>query len=362
MNVLHVVSGLGELGGVETFCKSIMSCIDTDKFNVDFLVMSLDVKENEKYFTDKGCAVYHIYGGKGLKRRNKAKRDFFKSLKKKYDIVHIHTVLTSAYYVAKLAKKYLGAVVVVHSHTASNYKGTMFRNLLARPLLNRYADVKVACSERAGEFLFGKKSSKSVEVIHNPVDIDRFVYNPAFRAEKRSELNVAEGETLIGNVGRISPEKNQAFLLNVLETLTKNDPTYKLVIVGDGAKRNALEEITKKTGLIDRVIFTGARRDVEQYMSAMDVFAFPSLFEGLPTVIIEAQSNGLPIVCSSAITDEVIVSSSVTKLELKKQEWVNALTRTKRNKNNITPQEVRIFETKNIVIELEKLYETICNA
>lgn len=364
MKILYVVSGLGAIGGIEMFCKNIVSVIDLNKYKIDFLVNSLVVEDNEKFFIDKGCNIYHIMGGGTVKERNKAKIEFFKHKGKDYDIIHIHTVLTTVFYTAKIAKRYSSAKIIVHSHTASNYKGWKVKNIIARPMLNLFTDIKMACSKNAGEFLFGKRWTKDLQVIYNPIDIEKFAYNEKARIEKRKELGVADNEYLIGTVGRLSLEKNHMFLLDVFRSVYEINENTKLVIVGSGKEEMAIKDKIKALDIESRVILTGQRIDAWKLLSAFDLFVLPSLFEGLPTALIEAQGNNLPIICSKTITDEVVFHN-VQKIDIKsKQKWIESMVEKSKNsrkvvsKDNLQNEQLsKTFGLQSVVSKLIDIYE-----
>lgn len=174
-------------------------------------------------------------------------------------------------------------------------------------------------------------SSEKYEVIPNGIDFGRFSYNSAKRESLRAELFL-DHRVVIGHVGRFVNEKNHEFVIKVFEEYLKQDPNAVLLLIGDGEKREHIHQFVCKKGLEDRVIFTGEVTNVEEYYSAMDVFLFPSLYEGLGIVLIEAQSQGLPCVISERIPSEVVINDNCTALSLNADisVWTDALAKANR--------------------------------
>lgn len=327
MNILYIVSGINSLGGIESFCKSVIPLIDRSEFRIDILITQDEpVGEMDRIYGDVGCKIYRLDGPGNVFSRIKQKKQFFKQLGAEYDIVHIHTVLTTAYYFAKLARKYTKAKVIVHSHTANHYEGAKFKNNLCRGQLNRYTDCRVACSKNAAQFLFGERQAQKAEIIYNPVDIDAFRFNPDVRESVRKNLGLSPDEIVFLHVGRLTPAKNHSFLLRVFSEIHKRKPDTKLLLCGEGDLRGPIEQQIEELQLTGSAMLLGNRHDVNEIMSASDCFVFPSLYEGLPTVLIEAQANGLPVACSDRITEEVIIDKGTGQLQIDSVDpWVDAV-------------------------------------
>lgn len=187
---------------------------------------------------------------------------------------------------------------------------------LLRPALNHFADVKLAPSMLAAEFTFGKQTAhKDVTLLHNGVDLDVFRFDPEWRKEIRREFEL-DDRLVIGHVGRFHEQKNHPFLLEVFARIREQRPDAVLMLVGTGDLQKEVEERAEALGLKDSVIFTGRRFDISKLLSAMDVFVFPSFFEGMPNTIIEAQATGLPCVLADTITPEADITGLLTYLPL----------------------------------------------
>lgn len=367
MNILYIVSGINSVGGIESFCRAVVPLMDFNEFHIDFLITQDEpIGDIDSLFKNKGSDIYRIDSKGNLFERVKHKKEFFKNLEIPYDIIHIHTVLTTAYFFAKLAKKYTKAKVIVHSHTASNYEGAKLKNNLCRRLLNKYTDYRVACSKNAAEFLFGKKQAVRTDIIFNPVDVEAFQFDESIRVSKRKELGLLPEDFILLHVGRLTPAKNHKFLLQVFSEVHKSNSKTKLLLCGEGELRNNIENQVKELQLDNCVTLLGNRRDVNEIMSASDCFLFPSLYEGLPTVLIEAQVNGLPIICSDRITEEVIIDKRIDQLQLETiNSWIYKLNdiikKFDRNQleSNIINKINNRFGKFDIVNNLKQIYKEI---
>lgn len=368
MKILYIVSGINSLGGIESFCSNIIPLIENSEFHIDILVTQNEpIGDMDKLYTDLGCKIYRIDSAGNTFARVKKKKEFFKSLTKEYDVVHIHTVLTTAYYFAKLSKKYTRAKVIVHSHTASNYEGAKLKNNLCRALLNKYSDYRIACSKNAALFLFGNKHGKTATIVYNPVNVDAFKFNAEDRRDKRKVLGLSQDDFVFLHVGRLTPAKNHKFLLQVFSEVHKRIPNSKLLLCGEGELRSNIENQVKELQLDKCVTLLGNRRDVNEIMSASDCFLFPSLYEGLGTVLVEAQVSGLPIIYSNRIPCEVMIDIKAYRLSIDcRQTWIKVIQNLNLNNrcltdNSIINELANKFKDKNIAAQLKAVYNNVSN-
>ena len=245
-------------------------------------------------------------------------RNFLKN--HKYDVIHIHSSSSSmlAMY-AWLAHQAGIPRIIVHSHCTGRYgwKHSAIKAATAS-ILRRCPDEYCACSQDAGEWRFPADiCRKKLIVINNGIEINRFRYNDNTRLRTREELGLDDNTVLIGSVGRLTYQKNQAFLIDVLGEIrrcNKDACEYKLILVGEGEDRHVLESKAENAGLRQEVIFTGAVDDTAPYLQAADVAAMPSLYEGLSLAAIEAQAAGLEIIASDAISEDTALTGTVTFL------------------------------------------------
>ena len=170
--------------------------------------------------------------------------------------------------------------------------------------------------------MFHSFKDKSFTVLNNGINVSKYKYNLNSRNEIRKELNIDKNDILLGNVGRLCSQKNQKFLIEVLKRL---DSKYKLLIIGKGELKNDLIELSKKYQVLNRVILLEDIYNVEEYLSAMDIFVFPSLYEGLGIAVIEAEANGLQVFASDTIPRDVVVTPNIKLLPLIENDWITKI-------------------------------------
>ena len=310
IKVLHIVGSMHP-GGMENFVMNIYENIDREKYHFDFAEHAIKENGYDDRIRELGGKVFL------LPRLTKNPVKSLKDLKKiihdeKYDIVIRHTPNALIAPQLMMAKKE-GAITVCHSHNTTDPK--KFLHIIGKILLKKCVDVRLACSESAGKWMFG---NQNYEVVKNAIDINKFAYNKDAADKVVAEFNL-HGRHIYGHVANFIESKNHGFLLEIFKEITKLDERAVLICLGDGSTRLQIETKIRDLGLEDKVILTGIRKDVEAFMSAFEVMIFPSFFEGLPLTLIEAQISGLPICMSDTITDEVIITENlVTKYSIEK--------------------------------------------
>ncbi|MBE6593913.1 MAG: glycosyltransferase family 1 protein [Ruminococcaceae bacterium] len=316
--LLCILSGMNA-GGAEGFLMKVYRELDKSKYQMDFCI---NVKE-KCFFEDEILAM----GGKMYRIPSKSedlaqfKKQLTKVIKENgYDNVLRITSSAMGFMDLKVAKKAGARVCCARSSNASDGDGLKAKvaHRLGRVLYNKYVDVKVAPSDLAARYTFGDAvyEKGGVNLIHNGVDLDLFKFYPEKREEIRKEFSIEDGVTLVGHVGRFDEQKNHAFLLEIFKELHGRDANTKLLLVGKGALQEKMQERAAELGIGDSVIFAGVRSDVPHLLSAMDVFAFPSFYEGMPNTVIEAQATGLPCVIADTITREADITGLVEYLPL----------------------------------------------
>lgn len=331
IRILHVFARM-DMGGAETFIMNVYRNIDREKIQFDFVVHTNDKCVYDDEILSLGGKIYRVpkYLGKNHMQYKKSWENFLKS-HLKYKIIHGH-VRSTAYIYLSIAKKF-NLITIIHSHNTSSGKGikSKIKDLFQYPI--RYiADYFFACSNNAGKWLFGKKICNSNEfyIIKNAIDIEKFKFNNNIRNKIRNEFKIQDKQFVIGHVGRFHEQKNHIFLIDIFSCLLKERPDAILLLVGDGELRSTIENKVEKLGIAQSVIFTGVRPDVHKLFQAMDIFVFPSLYEGLGIVLIEAQASGLPCVVSNTIPEEAVLSENLKKISLNdKNNWMNELLKDK---------------------------------
>lgn len=317
IRVLQVLHGM-DCGGAENMIMNLYRHIDRTQVQFDFLVHT----EKKCFFDDEikglGGNIYHVpyYNIKNHFSYKKALNVFF-SNHPEIKIVHGHLGSCAHIYLS-VAKK-CGCYAIAHSHNTKPVNVSL-KNILYRLFTfktRRVADFFFGCSQAAAEYRFGKKiaHSEKCSVLKNAIEIEKFAYSEKNRQEIRNEFDIGN-QLVIGHVGRFNTQKNHTFLIDIFAKVHEKNPGAILMLLGDGNLRPSIEQKVEKLGLKNNVIFTGVRKDAYKFFSAFDVFLFPSFYEGLPVTLIEAQTSGLPIVCSDVITKEVALTSLVSFMSL----------------------------------------------
>lgn len=250
-----------------------------------------------------------------------------------FDVVHIHTNNAVGFILADAAKKAGVKVRIIHSHNSSFDSRFRLTKVLIHDFCRwRYGGAethRVAVSQLAGKHLFNKAQFIT---IHNGVKVDQFRYDAAKGASMRMVYGVEENSLLVGNIGAFLPVKNHKRILEIFCEIKNQKPAAKLILVGEGQLREEIERQVKEMSLEDSVILTGYVGNPADIYSALDVLLFPSFYEGFPLTVVEAQCNGLPIIMSSNITNEVVVLDNVYQLSLDEpnSNWVSAIFQSKR--------------------------------
>lgn len=324
IRVLHVLDSL-DMGGIESYLMNIYRHIDREQVQFDFAIF-----EETNFFEEEaktlGARIYKCLDGS-----YKSQLKFIKGLqlKNNYPIVHCHNCSLKGMIRGVFPVKHLKnrPVIIAHSHNPGMPTNTIpdkiVRYVLKR-IITEDADYYFACSKEASDskFLPGKNPARYI-LLKNGIEVQSFAFNYEIREKIRKELNIAKSTFVYGSVGRLEPQKNHAFLIQRFAKVSQDRNNVKLLLVGDGSLKEQLIELAKKLGVIDKTIFVGIKDDVNDYLQAMDMFVFPSIYEGLGISLIEAQANGLPSLVSDAIPQEACITDLVTSLPLAdSKSWV----------------------------------------
>lgn len=292
-----------DAGGVQAFAYNVSRALEGPDFHFDFAVDHSEYDFYKKPILELGCKLYCL---EELSLANAPlyvrQWDEFFAKHPEIDVVHGHSRSTAAVYLASAKKK--GAVTMAHSHSTSN--GRTIRGAvkdLTKQFIWKNSDYYLACSEEAGRWLYGchwRKSAPS-EVIPNAVDSRRFGFSMGFRRQVRCEFDIKPDVPVFGHVGRFNEVKNHEYLVDVFSKILEMVPDAILVLVGDGELRPKITGKARELGIESSVRFIGNVADTAPFYSAMDAFLFPSLYEGIPLCLIEAQSSKLPIVVSDGV-------------------------------------------------------------
>ncbi len=307
--VLQITVGSMHYGGVQNFLINLYRHIDTEKVQFDFVLMTKEEGVYEKEILSKGGKIYRIPQMKNSFIGHY--RALYKIIKEnKYEIVHRHTT-TSVCWPDLMVAKLAGAKKTI-SHSHSSFWKHPIIHKLCIPFLNVFSSMRLACGDLAGKWLYGKKE---FSVINNGVVLEKFSYSKETRERIRKELEI-EDKIVVGNVARLSYEKNQKFLIELLSEMVKDNPNVILLLIGDGPLRKELTDFTRELCVEGNVRFLGMRDDVNDLLQAMDVFVLPSLFEGFPISVVEALVSGMPCIISDKVSNEVDYKGLVSQIGL----------------------------------------------
>ena len=303
--------------GISTVIYNYISSMDRSGFEIDFLTFApVDTVIREK-FEKLGRIIV-------VPSRKKSVMDYVRALNRLlgngYDVIHIHGNSGTMVIEAFLARRHRVPKILVHCHSTET-SHPLFNRILT-PIMKCMATDLIACSRASGDWLYGK--SKYL-VLNNAIDLKKYEYNPLIREEVRREFQIGDA-LLVGHVGAFW-EKNQPYLVEAFADFHRRHPNSKLMLVGDGPDFEAVKCQVEQLQLTDCVIFPGRRPDAQRLYQAMDAFAMPSRREGLPLVLLEAQTSGLPVLASDSITREVACTDRIRFLSIDQPPavWADAL-------------------------------------
>ena len=254
--------------------------------------------------------------------------------KNKFDVVHVHGNSANMLIELGIAKLNKIKCRIAHSHnTKCNHP--LFNKVL-KPIFKCTYTKALACSTLAGEWLFGQGK---FEVLNNVINIKKFEFSEEVRKEYRKKLNIKDSTKVIGHVGNLNEQKNQEYLIRIFKTFCEKNNDSVLIMLGDGHLKKRLMDLTCQLKLQEKVKFLGIKNDVNNWMQAMDIFIFPSRWEGFGMVLIEAQAAGLPIISSNVVPNIVKIEKNMVFMDLEKDsvdKWANkSFEMLKENNNRI---------------------------
>ena len=314
--------------GTEAFMMNVFRGIDNSRFQVDFLVYNWEQTDYSKEVEAAGNKVWRV----PCRRESPIKwycslNRFFKEHAQEYSAIHFCGNGLTAIAPIVLAYHYGVPVRISHSHNSSSsgLHNKLF-HLLQRGISKRLTTHHFACSTLAAKWFFG--NSPAV-IIKNGIDVRKFAFDRVKRDEVRQKYGISSTTEVIGHIGRFEAEKNHAFLVDVFADYCRLQPDALLMLVGKGSLMDAVKEKAMQLGISDKVCFMGERSDVADLLQAMDLFLMPSIFEGQPFVLIEAQCAGLPCLVSDVINQDICLTENIKRYSLKQsaKEWANEIAR-----------------------------------
>ena len=319
-------------GGVTRAAMRYWKYIDHDRFQFDFATCSKKLYF-EQDIVDQGAKVHYIscYAEQNPEQFRKEFKEIL--VNGDYDAVHLNTGWWKSFEAEQIAKEVGVKMILVHANNISidvgddeqREKEIVVHEKCKREFSEEIATHFLACSNPAADFLFGPQIPREkIQILHYALELDKYTYDEEKRKKIREQLNVSD-KFVIGDVGRMAYQKNLKFLVECFYEVQKKDERAILLLLGDGYLETELRDMVKRYDIEEKVIFTGAVDNVEDYMQAMDVFAFPTLFEGLGIVVIEAQAVGLKCLCSTGVPREAKLTDNVEFLELEKDKWIEGM-------------------------------------
>ncbi len=318
MNILVINTCPMGPDGITNVIKNLFNAMDKSDMHIDLLAINEPVENVRLMFENAGGKVYVVPRSMSnpIAYLNKLIRLIRHGA---YDIVHAHG--NSATLVLEMMAAWVAGCRVRIAHSHNTTCKHMIAHKLLSPLFKILCTHSLACGNAAGRWLFGKKE---FVVVNNGIQTTRFAFNQEKRINIRQTLGIGSDTKLIGHVGSFNEQKNQRYLIEILEKL---EGEYKLLLLGKGHLRESIEQEVQARGLSDRVIFGGVTDRVEDYLCAFDLLVMPSLYEGLPLSLIEAQASGLKCIVSDNITREADKSGNMTflRLEAGAESWAQTV-------------------------------------
>lgn len=338
--LLCLISGMNT-GGAETFLMKIYRKIDKSKYQMDFCVNMKEPGFYDNEIKNMGGRMFVIPSkSEDLKGFKSGLKEIIKANNYKY-VIRI-TSNAAGFMDLKVAKKAGAEVCIARSSNSNDGEGiwAIIAHKIGRLLYQKYVDVRIAPSDLAAKYTFGEKAFSKGEVmlLNNAIDLNLYQYSDIGRRKIRSELGISDFASVYGHIGRFSKQKNHSFLIDIFHEIHKSDEEAKLILVGDGELEKSIREKIHQLEMDSDVFFLGIRKDIPELLSAMDVFVFPSLYEGMPNTVIEAQATGLPCLVSNTITHEADVAELVHFLDLNVSEevWAEYAQKLKNNSRSDT--------------------------
>lgn len=358
------------MGGIESFIMNIYRNLDLQKIN--FYILSS--QETTQMYDEE---IKKLGGVREVTIKKKYKSPIIRTLKnltvfgkkikeREYDVIHLNICHSVAMIYAYIARKAGIKKIIIHSHnTEIGKKARKVKKLahtICKHLFEKYGTEYLACSNKAAEWLFTKKNLKNVKIIPNGINVDKFLFNKEYRKNIRKNLNIRDNQLIIGNIGRLSEQKNQEYLIKIFKEISLSDKNAILLIVGEGELKEKLKKKIQELNIENNVILYGKTKEPEKLYCAMDVFVLPSLFEGNPVSGIEAQASGLNCFFSDTITRTSNITGKVEFFSIKenptfwKEKILNIqLNIENRQEDNIILKEAG-YDIRDVAIKIMNMY------
>lgn len=329
IRVLQVFTVLNR-GGAEANIMNYYRTIDRSKIQFDFLVHREEEGVFEKEIIQLGGRIFRLppVDPRTLKTYKKAVKAFFDQ-HPEYQIIHGQLSELGVFIYEEAQRRNI-PVIIAHAHnpTMSWDKKALFR-LWWKYRMRSSVNTFFTCGVDSAKWLFGNKLAEKAYPMNNAIDTDKYSVDLAKRDKIRTQLGSGKVTNVV-NVARFDKQKNHLFLLEVFTEVLKINSDYHLYLIGDGELKYQIQNKIKELEMSEKVTLLGVRNDVDDLLQAMDIFLFPSLYEGLGVAFIEAQASGIRCFVSEGIPEEaILVKENVRVVSLKKKplEWAEQITK-----------------------------------
>lgn len=354
------------VGGIEKFIINVCKNLDANKYEITLVVVNKITNQYDKILNEMNISVIELLDYKeenpiirfknGLPKFNKLTKIY------KPDIIHFNLSDSVDLLYVYIARKNGIGIRIAHSHNSSvNSLKKKIAHCGLKIFLQRTPNYYFACSSKAAKWLFPKNVyiDNKYELIHNAIYLEKFKYDSNCRDSIRKKLNW-DNKVIYGNVGRFNLQKNHKFLIDIFYYINLKSSNSELVLIGDGELKKEVEQYSIEKGVRDKVIFYGNSNEVPQLLQALDVFLLPSLYEGLPFVLVESQAASLPAVVSDTVTKEVKCTDYIRYLSLseKPEKWCDLAIAMSKTKRYDTEDQLRNagFSIIDMIKKLDDLY------
>lgn len=358
VKVAHIITKM-DRGGMETFIMNVFNEIDREKIEFHFLVTTHEKGSYDDEIYELGGKIHRLPSpDKGI---NSYKKELLNLCKEEnFDVMHSHVHYFSGVTLA-VAKKANIPIRLAHSHNTSDGCNDSIIRKIYRAymlhLINKSSTQKLACSKDAAMALFLKIDNKT-QVINNGINLKKFQNIKVDKDNFRHELGIEENTFVIGNVARFEDQKNHFFLLKIFAEVVNLNPNVCLLLAGDGSLKSKIIEKSKELNIYDKIKFLGVRKDINNIMSIMDRFVFPSKYEGLGIAIVEAQSAGLRCIVSDKVPKEVDLTGNVEFLSLSDSSriWAEEILQDK--EVNEISDKMKAYDIREVSKQMLDIYTT----
>lgn len=367
IKILHIIPGFG--GGISSHVRNLISAVDPEQLKMDIIGFSGYPKEFEAEASEKGISLYQF---PSVKKNGPIQ--VLAYLKKvisenQYDVVHCHSDGMRALLFSTVAKQCGVKRFILHAHRSADENDNRWygKILYALDFISNHLAAKeyASCSRLASEHILGKRLLNANRIMHVPNGIrpERYMECLSESEFKRykEEFGMGENTLVIGHIGRFNHQKNHEFIIKIAQALSQKGVEFKILLIGEGELLDKIKAKANEVKMTDSIVFAGRREDANRLYGIMDVMILPSLFEGLPTVGIESQAAGVPIIMADTISRETDLGMNLVKflsIDDNAQDWAEAIMQMRKTNRIDAERRMDILNKKCFTAEkMAMLYE-----